>query len=168
MTHRTLATHRVARPRLRDALRSTAGAIDLASIMIGVIVIGVIAGVIAATVFAVIPWAQDRAANASLDAVKTAESVSYTMQTSATGAGRYSSSSQLKTDGYLPPSKTVIVFGNTTVYKAFSLSATGAVFYQTSASPTVITRYANLTDANNDQFLSLQVDPATGALVNAP
>ena len=58
---------------LRTALRSVGGAIDLASIMVGVIVIGVIAGVIAATVFAVIPWTQDRAAKANLDAVRTAK-----------------------------------------------------------------------------------------------
>lgn len=37
------------------------GGIDLASIMVGIITLGIIAGVIAATVFAVIPWAQKNA-----------------------------------------------------------------------------------------------------------
>ena len=45
---------------LFGALKSEGSAIEFASIMVGVI--GIIAGVIAATVFAVIPWAQDNAA----------------------------------------------------------------------------------------------------------
>ena len=57
---------------LRTALRNVDGAIDLASIMIGVIVIGVVGGIIAATVFTVIPWAQNHAAAGNLDAVRTA------------------------------------------------------------------------------------------------
>ena len=58
---------------LRAALRSSRGAIDLASIMVGVIIIGLIGGVIAATVFAVIPWSQDKAAKQQLDSVHTAQ-----------------------------------------------------------------------------------------------
>lgn len=54
--------------------RSSKAAIDLASIMVGIIVIGLIGGVIAATVFAVIPWAQDNAAKQQLDAVVQAQS----------------------------------------------------------------------------------------------
>ena len=49
------------------------GAVDLGSIMVGVIVIGLIGGVIAATVFAVIPWVQDRAAQQSLQSIITAQ-----------------------------------------------------------------------------------------------
>lgn len=58
---------------LRSTFVSENGAIDLASIMVGIIVIGLIGGVIAATVFAVIPWARDNAAKASLESLKTAE-----------------------------------------------------------------------------------------------
>lgn len=58
---------------LRVTLRSSRGAIDLASIMVGVIIIGLIGGVIAATVFAVIPWSQDKAAKQQLDSVHTAQ-----------------------------------------------------------------------------------------------
>ena len=53
--------------------KSTRAAIDLASIMVGILVVGIIAGVVAATIFAVIPWAQDNAAKANLDAVATAQ-----------------------------------------------------------------------------------------------
>ena len=50
------------------------GAIDLASIMVGVIVIGLIGGVVAASVFTVIPWAQDNAAKQQLDSIVSAQS----------------------------------------------------------------------------------------------
>ena len=58
---------------LKNAFRNEQGAIDLASIMVGIIVIGLIGGVIAATVFAVIPWAQDNAAKQQLDSIVAAE-----------------------------------------------------------------------------------------------
>jgi len=59
----------------KSIFSSTRGAIDLASIMVGIIVIGIIGGVIGATVYAVVPWAQDNAAKGSLDAVRTAQNV---------------------------------------------------------------------------------------------
>jgi type II secretory pathway pseudopilin PulG len=59
--------------RLTSVLKSSRAAIDLASIMVGVIIIGLIGGVIAATVFAVIPWSQDKAAKQQLDSVHTAQ-----------------------------------------------------------------------------------------------
>lgn len=52
-----------------DVFRNEDGAIDLTSIMVGIIVIGLIGGVISATVFAVIPWTQDNAAKQQLDSV---------------------------------------------------------------------------------------------------
>ena len=75
-------------------LRSERGALDLASIMVGVLVIGIVGGVIAATVFAVIPWSQDRAAQGALDAVKTAESVQYG-QSAGSGTGVFAVSADL-------------------------------------------------------------------------
>ena len=57
----------------REVFVNENGAIDLASIMVGIIVIGLIGGVIAATVFAVIPWSQDNAAKQQLDSIATAE-----------------------------------------------------------------------------------------------
>jgi hypothetical protein len=58
---------------IHSALRSSRAAIDLASIMVGIIIIGLIGGVIAATVFAVIPWSQDKAAKQQLESIHTAE-----------------------------------------------------------------------------------------------
>jgi hypothetical protein len=122
------------------ALRNENGAIDLASIMVGVIVIGVIAGVIAATVFAVIPWAQDQAASQSLDAVVTAEAVAYAFAAE-DGTAKYLSEADLAAypDGTLLQESVniVILLGTDGVdYDAYSLSATGTVFKTTSQDPT--------------------------------
>jgi hypothetical protein len=62
------------RNRTRNIFNSSKGAIDLASIMVGILVIGLIAGVIAAMIFAVIPWSQDKAAKEQLGAVVAAQS----------------------------------------------------------------------------------------------
>lgn len=59
--------------KLIDAFKNEQGAIDLGSIMTGVIVLGVIGGVIASTVFAIIPWVQNTAAKESLQSVTTAQ-----------------------------------------------------------------------------------------------
>src|SRR5438874_2417074 len=75
---------------LREAFKNDDGAIDLASIMVGIIVIGIIGGVIAATVFAVIPWSQDNGAKAQLDSVATAESA-YRGFTADNGSSAFSS-----------------------------------------------------------------------------
>ena len=59
--------------KLNMSFRNEDGAIDLSSIMVGIIVIGFIGGVIAATVFAVIPWAQDNAAKQQLQSISSAQ-----------------------------------------------------------------------------------------------
>lgn len=58
----------------RSPFRNEAGAIDLASIMVGIIVIGLTGSVVAATVFTVIPWTQNNAAKQQLDSVVSAQS----------------------------------------------------------------------------------------------
>jgi type II secretory pathway pseudopilin PulG len=68
------AKAKATRGNVKEAFKNEAGAIDLASIMVGIIVIGLIGGVIAATVFAVIPWAQDNAAKQQLDSISSAQS----------------------------------------------------------------------------------------------
>jgi hypothetical protein len=81
---------------LKAAFTNEDGAIDLASIMVGIIVIGLIGGVIAATVFAVIPWAQDSAAKQQLDSVASAESAYIGLSTTDnTGAGQSQSFASL-------------------------------------------------------------------------
>jgi surface protein len=138
------------RNRVADLRHSVAGAIDLASIMVGVIVLGVIAGVIAATVFAVIPWAQDNAAKADLGAIRDAQSVARVQE------GSFLTVPQLVEKGYLPagttasgdigvntasvgaPASVDTLMGSVDdagdCYLAASTSATGKIFYTTSKS----------------------------------
>jgi surface protein len=71
----TVTILRSGRKRLTTSLHTTRGAIDLASIMVGVLVLGIIAGVIAIAVFAVIPWAQNEAAKGDIESVRVAEAV---------------------------------------------------------------------------------------------
>jgi type II secretory pathway pseudopilin PulG len=148
------------------ALKSEGGAIDLASIMVGVIVIGVIAGVIAATVFAVIPWAQDKAASQSLDAVNQAESVAFAQSTDA-GAGVYLDTATIttkdgagNTPGLLQASKSVFIKSNGTGYIAVSKSSTGKFFATTNLNPNTAVSYANLA-AVNAAFASTLTDTTT-------
>lgn len=58
---------------LKDVFKNEKGAVDLASIMIGVVILGITGGVIAATVFAVIPWMQDGTAKRSLQSLAVAQ-----------------------------------------------------------------------------------------------
>lgn len=119
-------------------LKTEGGAIDLASIMVGVLVIGIIGGVIAATVFAVIPWSQDEAASQALDSVKTAESVQLGFSSGA-GTGVYANDTDLtgtsnaagKSLLQASPNVKVIISTDGTHFIAESKSQTGKKFYIT-------------------------------------
>jgi len=134
---------------LVGALKCEGGAIDLASIMVGVLVIGIIGGVIAATVFAVIPWSQDKAASQALDSVATAQSVAYTFA-AGEGTSKYFSESALNTGTGLSatnepllqasPAIAIQLGAGDITYTAYSKSATGTVFKITSANPTTVVK----------------------------
>lgn len=85
--------------------------------MVGIIVIGVVATVIAATVFAVIPWSQDAAAKQSLGAVQTAQSVARAM------TGSYLSVAELVSAGYLPAAAETTAAGTFGVGRGASVTA---------------------------------------------
>lgn len=110
---------------LREALHSSTGAIDLASIMVGVLVIGIIAGVIAATVIAVVPWSQDNAAKQNLDGVRTAESVTRVQD------GAFTDYAGLVAAKRIQTSKTVTAGTdvNGTCYLGLSASPTGHTYW---------------------------------------
>lgn len=57
----------------KTVVYSSRGAIDLASIMVGIVVMGIVGGVITATVFVAIPWAQDNAARQQLESIDLAQ-----------------------------------------------------------------------------------------------
>jgi surface protein len=147
------------RGRLRKAVRSSTGAIDLASIMVGVIVVGAVAGTIAATVFAVIPWSQDAAAKQDLRAVQTAQSVQLAMSTGASGGYRtpvalasFGAEVQASAQGgYLDyaglvgaglvqetSSVAVSVSADRSCYVAVAASSTGDVFLATNSGPDIL------------------------------
>jgi hypothetical protein len=110
---------------VKKAFKNEAGAIDLASIMVGIIVIGLIGGVIAATVFAVIPWAQDNAAKQQLDAVNTAQSARAGLND-----GKYSINLTSLLDS--SAANVSIRSNESNCYGAFVTSASGATFYTSS------------------------------------
>jgi type II secretory pathway pseudopilin PulG len=95
--------------------------------MVGVLVIGILGGVIAATVFQVIPWAQNEAARQSLGSVATAQAAHRAM------AGGYGSAQQLA-DAHLLEVNDSLCLETTsaTSYRAYARSATGTIFEATS------------------------------------
>lgn len=119
---------RILQQNRRDYRGSIRAAIDLASIMVGVIIIGLLGGVISATVFAVIPWAQDRAAEASAQSVTAAESVSRAKDS------KYQDSSGLAASEYLSanPAATLVSVNPTgTCYIGVTKYAGTKYFYVT-------------------------------------
>jgi surface protein len=122
---------------MREMLKSSRAAIDLASIMVGIIVIGLIGAVIAATIFAVIPWAQDNAAKQQLDAVKTAETAYAGLAADnqvkgSTGKVMYGSAAGLQEQNLFDSesAKTMIAIGpNSSCYLAVMKSASGKFFW---------------------------------------
>jgi hypothetical protein len=152
---------------LRAILRgNAAGAIDLASVMVGVLVLGIIGGTISATVFAVIPWSQDEAAKSTLSSVRIAESTylvnsptgSYADLATLQGPSSFSASGSgsprqpaasvtaagapLLQTGVLP----LTVIADNQGWAAASTSASGAIFYATSINTTVSTDVPVLPD----------------------
>lgn len=51
----------------------TRGAVDLPSIMVGIIVLGILGSIVAVSVFAVVPWAQDKTAQQEASSIHTAQ-----------------------------------------------------------------------------------------------
>jgi type II secretory pathway pseudopilin PulG len=118
-----------------EAFKNEAGAIDLASIMVGIIVIGLIGGVIAATVFAVIPWAQDNAAKQQLDSVASAQAA-YIGLSSDAGATTFGTAALLKSSNLFDATAANVYVstsgsGTTSHYGAYKTSTSGKVFYIT-------------------------------------
>ncbi|WP_285117336.1 hypothetical protein [Leifsonia sp. fls2-241-R2A-40a] len=102
--------HTIISSRVRSAIarlrseRSTlftaeSGVVDLASIMVGILVIGIIAGVIAATIVGVVPWAQQQAAQSSLRGVVDAQAIARI-----NSGGTYTDSAGLQAAKLLPAS----------------------------------------------------------------
>ncbi|QNE48707.1 hypothetical protein F1C58_16750 (plasmid) [Glaciihabitans sp. INWT7] len=133
--------------RMRSVLRNPRAAIDLASIMVGVLVIGVISGIIAVSVFAIVPWSQDEAAKQNLGSVTTAESASHVADGSWFS---YDSTADPRGDearkvSFEKPAQHLVVDADKEGWVAGTKSPTGRVFLKTSMSPSVF-------DAKNEGY----------------
>jgi surface protein len=122
---------------LHQVLKSSRAAIDLASIMVGVIIIGIIGGIIGATVFAVIPWTQDKAAKQQLESIHTAENAFFGLNSDAnavlkntTVRSTFADSTQLSANDLLTEGQTYCVtkINSGKGYNAYVRSASGKVF----------------------------------------
>lgn len=126
---------------LKHIFKNEQGAVDLASIMTGIVILGITGGVIAATVFAIIPWVQDGTAKRSLQSVGVAQT-GYKY-----GMGQYGNINDLTREKLLEqsyaadPSNDGTIAGNGKLcsrvdssggYLASSKSATGKYFNMTS------------------------------------
>lgn len=136
---------------LKNIRRSTRGAIDLASIMVGSIIIGIIGGIIAVTIFVVIPWAQDNAAKNQLDSIHTAENAHRGLAEEQAGTPVYLNSADLASKKLLPegPQYCVTVSPDKTNYVGYSKSATGKIFSSSTANnrPVVVQSAPCLSDS---------------------
>jgi type II secretory pathway pseudopilin PulG len=129
--------------RIYKTLHSSKAAIDLASIMVGVIIIGLIGGVIAATVFAVIPWSQDKAAKQQLDSIHTAQNAAYGLSSDAQAAASsgmtpnsFQSSADLAKYNLLSTGTNycTIPSSDKKNYTGYSLSSSGSIWAATNDS----------------------------------
>jgi len=111
--------------KIRRILRSTKGAFDLPSIMVGVVVLGIISGVTIASVFTAIPWAQDNAAKAALRTVAVAQANNFS------SASKYATVGSLVTKKKLQSAAGVLISTNASkdCYIAVIKSDSGKIFW---------------------------------------
>jgi hypothetical protein len=115
-------------PTMSSLLRQQRGAFDLPSIMTGVVVVGVLAAGVLATIFGIIPFAQDNGAKQDTAAIRTAEAVAMTKD------GHYMDSAGLVAAGYLPPAVLSAAPDTSSDPSGFTrVSATGSYNYKVSA-----------------------------------
>ncbi|WP_157497263.1 hypothetical protein [Leifsonia sp. Leaf264] len=118
-------------------VRRTRAAIDLASIMVGVLVIAIVAGALSVTTFGVIPWAQNEAAKAYLTEVSDAESAAKLPNPTIQQSGRYLPNDLLATAGFLDEraGATVATDLGGTCFAAVAKSDSGPVYWVSDRSP---------------------------------
>jgi hypothetical protein len=114
----------------RQTFTSEKGVIDLPSIITGVIITGILAAVVSASLIVVIPWFQTNAAKDDLTAVQVAET------TARQDSGQYASYNNLTGKNYLTPRDQKIciqVLNGGSDYEAFVRAANNKVWRLTSA-----------------------------------
>jgi surface protein len=108
--------------------------------MVGIIVIGLIGGVIAATVFAVIPWTQDNAAQSQLDSIVQAENAYKGLSSSSASSLPAGASTNSFADGAgleaanlmkTGPTYCTVTLDDGKGYAAYAKSSSGKIFQVT-------------------------------------
>jgi type II secretory pathway pseudopilin PulG len=127
---------------MADAFKNEAGAFDLPSILVGVVVVGVLTAGVLASIFGVIPFAQDKGAQQDLGAITTAQGV-YKAQI--TEGGSYAAGlSALQAANLVGDGITnIAAAGDTDEWAAVSKSNSGKFFAVTSKNTTPV----DVTDA---------------------
>lgn len=122
---------------LRKPLGNEKAAIDLSSIMVGILVLGLIIGIIASTVFVVVPWTQDNAAKQQLVSLQAAQDAYYGLSSDSTisfpdSAPRnsFNDSAGLEAAGLLSqaPNYCTVPTAGGQDFDAFVKSASGKIF----------------------------------------
>lgn len=122
------------------------GAFDLPSILVGVVTVGILTAGVLASVFGIIPFAQDQGAQQDLDSLRTAEGVSKTKD------GAYKASAGLDSGG-LQKSRGSLAAdtdGPGSCYVGITKSGSGKLFYSSNSAPGAL----ELTDATNTGCIS--------------
>lgn len=142
-------------------LRSTGGAFDLPSILVGVVVVGILTAGVLASIFGVIPFAQDSGARQDLFSYRTAEGVAKAKDS------RYLDSAGLGLAGYVQKTANTAVGTDAagTCYVGVAISGSGKMFYSTdkSADPQELTT-ASVTGCVSWTSLQTLVTAAGGTL----
>lgn len=118
---------------MKKILRNEKALIDLGSIMVGVIVLGIMSAIVGATIFAIIPWVQDNNAKQALSALTVAQNGFDQVN------GNYGNYTTL-TNQKLAPSSPLLcaaTYNNSQGYILGSKSLTGKIFVKSTANPDV-------------------------------
>lgn len=163
--------------KLNHPFKNEHGAIDLASIMVGVLVVGLIGGVIAATVFAVIPWAQDNAAKQQLDPIVQAENAYFGLSSTTPSPlpvgyspNSFSDTAGLASASLLPSGAKycVVTTNGGKGYQGFSASNSGSVWSVSDSNSTPTKFTAALPTACQDITASAAATPTPAPVVTRP
>ena len=120
-------------------LRADGGVLDLASVLVSVLVLGLLSSVIATTLFGIIPWAQDGAARSNLQAVGVAQASERILSHSCFSFDNLSPTPTSSGEvGIVSPSAgRLLIDATPTGYLAASRSQFGAVFFSSNLATNV-------------------------------
>ena len=134
------ASKSAASARVADAFKNEDGAFDLPSILVGVVVVGVLTAGVLASIFGVIPFAQDKGAQQDLGAIATAEGVYKAKGTStlAPGASYGADIAALQGEKLIGSDVKVGVSGDAGSWSAATKSGSGKTWVASSTNSTPV------------------------------